>query len=140
MEKPKAKVPRVKPLTRLQQQAPPILQLDNINDDNVDDTYHSYSSNDNTSCCPIPLLSPLILSPLPLPGPEGNRFTKGAENDEQGGGDRGSGGDGGGGEKKAISPPQFGGGWRHPAVEPSPDPSTLFSFFQNQCVLVNRVQ
>ncbi|XP_052202289.1 uncharacterized protein LOC127808024 [Diospyros lotus] len=132
--KPRAKEPGAKPPTRLQKQAPAALQLDQI----ANAAFDAAASRS----CPIPLLSPLILSP--------QQPAEGEADDEKrlmfmasvnGNDGPGIGGGGNNNNSNLIPTPKFGGmGWQHPAVEAMPDPSELFNFFQSQCVLVNRVQ
>ncbi|XP_068669503.1 uncharacterized protein At4g14450, chloroplastic-like [Aristolochia californica] len=101
-----------KEISRLQRRAPASLQID---------TASLLVINRELFCSkdPIPLLSPLVLSPPPLSdlvgqGREGE-WTQPAE--------------------ASWSPPSE--GWQHPAMPAALDPSTLLSFFQSQCVFVN---
>lgn len=115
----KARLP--KPPTRLQKQAPASLHLDQLSSASM-----SSGSADTSSKAILPLLSPLPLSPQPLPETEGNRISA-----------NGNAVDGGGGDQRGIcfAAP---GGWQHPAVATTfPDPSTLFSFFQSQCAVTS---
>nr|KAJ0187428.1 hypothetical protein LSAT_V11C900465060 [Lactuca sativa] len=120
-----------KPPTRLQKQAPATLQFNN-------ELW-------NSSKTVIPLLSPLVVSPAPLPNATGQTQT----------------------QNSFLSPnnvnnnheakmnheiaigiiPQLqqssGGasnsGWRHPAMAgQTPDASALYAYFQSQCVLLPR--
>ncbi|KAA0061869.1 uncharacterized protein E5676_scaffold571G00270 [Cucumis melo var. makuwa] len=110
-----------KPPTRLQKQAPASLHLDQLSSVSM-----SSASNDTYSKAILPLLSPLPLSPQPLPEIDGNRISATGNAVEGGGGN---------GDQRGIgfvAP----GGWQHPAVAATfPDPSTLFTFFQSQCIV-----
>ncbi|KAB1225879.1 hypothetical protein CJ030_MR1G004091 [Morella rubra] len=104
------------PLTRLQKLAPASLQLDTT------DPLAAFGETSNA----IPLLSPLILSPEPVPETtEKPQWESG--NDERDNGDDGS---------EASSPS----GWHHPAVPMFTEPAALFTCFQSQCFLVDNVQ
>ncbi|XP_050215332.1 uncharacterized protein LOC126666348 [Mercurialis annua] len=94
-----------KPPTRLQKKAPSSLELNN--------------SSSSSSFDPIPLLSPLILSPLRHSNETDDfKFPIAWMND------------------KNIETPVLG-GWKRPAaVSGYIEPSSLFSFFQSKCVLV----
>ncbi|KAJ6948138.1 hypothetical protein NC651_002487 [Populus alba x Populus x berolinensis] len=118
-----------KPLTRLQKQAPEALRLDQLSI--TASTNHSLpASHTSPPLTPIPLLSPLSVSPPPLPS-EAEEFTfpvicgdidKGREADI---------GD-------AYSEARV---WQHPAVAGGyTEPSSLFAFFRSKCVLVNHAQ
>ncbi|KAF5446868.1 hypothetical protein F2P56_032465 [Juglans regia] len=104
-----------KPPTRLQKQAPASLQLDKVA------VYGETSK-------AIPFLSPLILSPQPLPETLEIRSGKSGSNEEE---------DNGAKRSKALPP---GGGWQHPAVPVFTEPEALFTCFQSQCLLVDNVQ
>lgn len=109
--------------TRLQKRAPASLELDKI--------YNGFPNNpfapsSNESSNAIPLLSPLVLSPQPLLETKEVRMS---ENNVQGSCCSSS----------SSMPTTT--GWQHPAMDPPfPDPSSLFSFFQKQCVIVNHAQ
>lgn len=108
-----------KPPTRLQKQAPASLHLDQLTSVSM-----SSGSADISSKAVLPLLSPLPSSPQPFPETEGNRRAA-----------NGNTVDGGYGDQRGIcfAPP---GGWQHPAVATTfADPSTLFTFFQSQCIV-----
>ncbi|KAL7247399.1 hypothetical protein ACSBR2_002335 [Camellia fascicularis] len=111
-----------KPPTRLQKKAPAALQLDQM-------TAINAGSNNDGSRSAIPLLSPLILSPLPvqLEGEDKKQLLKSIKND---GHDGEKGNDNNDNNTSAPTPPSQTNG----NVE---DPSSLFTFFQPQCVLVN---
>ncbi|KAF8718768.1 hypothetical protein HU200_025070 [Digitaria exilis] len=103
---------------------------------------------------PIPLLSPLVMSPM-TPVWEADRREGGsgehAAQGRSGGGEqqpqqqRGAARHGGGGERQAhdasLRPPApaapaADGGWRHPALAtPVGEPASLVSFFQSQCAV-----
>ncbi|CAL5353043.1 hypothetical protein ACSBR2_032748 [Camellia fascicularis] len=117
---------RDKTLTRLQKCAPPALRLDQITT-NASNNYPS--SNESNA---IPLLSPLILSPLTMQEEEGEEKLFMESNDEKESNTNNN--------LTFTVPQQSFNGWQHPAVEALPDASSLFTFFQSQCVLVNRVQ
>ncbi|MCI50592.1 hypothetical protein A2U01_0071836, partial [Trifolium medium] len=76
----------------------------------------------------IPLLSPLILSPKPLIYADITLQALKSENsiDE--------------GSRSSSSSTPSSKGWEHPAIASYPNPSSLCSFFQNQCVFVNNAQ
>ncbi|KAG6789350.1 hypothetical protein POTOM_005446 [Populus tomentosa] len=112
-----------KPLTRLQKQAPEALRLDQLSI--TASTNHSLpASHTSPPLTPIPLLSPLSVSPPPLPS-EAEEFTfpvicgdidKGREADI---------GD-------AYSEARV---WHHPAVAGGyTEPSSLFAFFRSKCL------
>ncbi|CAL5334094.1 unnamed protein product [Camellia sinensis] len=111
-----------KPPTRLQQKAPAALQLDQM-------TAINAGSNNDGSRSAIPLLSPLILSPLPvqLEREDKKQLLKSIENDDH---DGEKGDDNNNYDTSAPTQPSQTNG----NVE---DPSSLFTFFQPQCVLVN---
>ncbi|KAK1270077.1 hypothetical protein QJS04_geneDACA007749 [Acorus gramineus] len=101
-----------KPPTRLQKHAPTSLDTNTVSCVNA------------FSPAPIPLLSPLILSPPPSPGREENFTT-----DTSGG-------------KVANArkePTQGSGGWRHPASPMVVEAASLPPFFQSQCSLSHNV-
>ncbi|OAY61178.1 uncharacterized protein LOC110610411 [Manihot esculenta] len=114
-----------KPPTRLQKKAPATLEVANYAK-----TYHLMLSKEASSpLTPIPLLSPLILSP-PLSPQQAEEFMFPMI----------SGGDKGKEEKRgAYCVP---GGWQHPAAPNGGymEPSSLFTFFQYKCVLVNHAE
>ncbi|KAF7120466.1 hypothetical protein RHSIM_Rhsim13G0077200 [Rhododendron simsii] len=115
------------PQTRLQKQAPAALQLDQmVVDGETENPYYCARSNEAPSCCAIPLLSPLVLSPMhsregeeeeQLVIPSARSSSGNVVDDET-----------------TITPPQS------PDSDAFPEASSLFSFFQAQCTLVNRVQ
>ncbi|KAJ8491620.1 hypothetical protein OPV22_013341 [Ensete ventricosum] len=114
---------REKPSSRLQKQAPATLQLDatKLNTDFV------MGADDAAASAPIPLLSPLLLSPSPFWDTEESNS---AEEDK---------GDGGGSQTSSpASPPE---GWRHPALPVlAMEPASLVPRFELQCSIVNNVQ
>lgn len=117
----RARIP--KPPTRLQKQAPASLHLDQLS------SVAMTSGSGNTSSNAIlPLLSPLPLSPQPFPETEGNRKSA-----------NGNAVDGGSGDQRSVGFAAPGpGGWQHPAVPATfADPSTLFTFFQSQCIVTS---
>ena len=113
-----------KPPTRLQRQAPRALDLDQLS------TPLLPASQASPPPTPIPLLSPLSVSPPPLPS-EAEEFTfpvicgdndKGREDDVH----------------DASSEARV---WQHPAVASGYiEPSSLFTFFQSKCLLVDHAQ
>jgi hypothetical protein len=113
-----------KPPTRLQRQAPRALDLDQLS------TPLLPASQASPPPTPIPLLSPLSVSPPPLPS-EAEEFTfpvicgdndKGREDDVH----------------DAYSEARV---WQHPAVASGYiEPSSLFTFFQSKCLLVDHAQ
>ncbi|GMN24061.1 hypothetical protein TIFTF001_000404 [Ficus carica] len=125
--KARARAKTWKPPTRLQAHAPASLQLDQI----------TFSASASVNCLPttdtskaIPLLSPLVLSPQP--SQETTElicgFNQSNEQQQDGMVDK----------IDVRGSPES--GWQHPAVATSADPSTLFSFFQSQCMIVNQAQ
>ncbi|KAF3443475.1 hypothetical protein FNV43_RR05099 [Rhamnella rubrinervis] len=109
-----------KPPTRLQKQAPASLNLDHVSVTSTNETPKA-----------IPLLSPLILSAQPplLETTEKQRFMY-FDDDQLHNIDH----------NKSIAAAASGGGWQHPAVPTFTDPSTLLTFFQSQCMIVNPAQ
>lgn len=111
-----------KPPTRLQKRAPASLQLDR--------SINAFAwEKADSSPTPIPLLSPLILSPTPLfehdvtPVSEAEK-KGGVECEDE--------------ERKSMPPP---GGWRHPALPMVVvEPASLLPMLQFQCALVHNVQ
>lgn len=118
-----------KPPSRLQKQAPPILQLDLVP---IPASTNPFSTSNEANDKAIPLLSPLILSPEPFLEATERRASE--SGNEQIGGDD---------EKDVIdttpnSPPE---GRKQPVVSNAfPDASSLFTFFQSQCMIVNHAQ
>lgn len=95
---------------------------------------------------PIPLLSPLVVSPtVPVweadqAGAGADQLAEGRSGAEQQ--QRGAARHGGSGERQAhdVSPrppaPAVGAGWRHPALSaPVAEPASLVALFQSQCAL-----
>ncbi|KAL4558202.1 hypothetical protein LXL04_036400 [Taraxacum kok-saghyz] len=124
-------VSEVKPPTRLQKQAPATLQFSEITNNEVW----------NSSRTVIPLLSPLVLSPNSLPDSTGqtqNSFLAPNNNNNHEAKMNleiaiGMNPEGGGGARNS--------GWRHPAMAgPTADTSSLYAYFQSQCVLLPRNQ
>lgn len=113
-----------KPPTRLQKQAPASLQLDKV----APAVDPSAVSSETPKA--IPFLSPLELSPQPLPETVEKR-----SGPESGSGDQKDNGE----EEKSdqVSSP---GGWQHPAAPALADSPTLCTSFQSQCLLVDHVQ
>lgn len=110
-----------KPPTRLQKKAPASLKFDQVSTSAANDSF-------NGTPKAIPLLSPLVLSPQPLPETsEKRRF--GCAEDKHHGEDKRS---------EAVPLPED--GWQHPAVATFADPSSLFTFFQSQCMIINPAQ
>merc|ERR1712071_167511 len=122
-----AKAKEGKPPTRLQKRAPAFLQLDQAAS-NINNNPFSPCSDIAEA---IPLLSPLVLSPQPLPEIIEKRLlgrSATLNNDDNDNVNRSG----------ATSPP---GGWQHPAVPATfTEPSTMFTLFQSQCLLVDHVQ
>lgn len=109
-----------KPPTRLQKQAPASLNIDHVSLASANETPKA-----------IPLLSPLILSPQPLlETTEKQRFVC-FDDDQEHDIDH---------TKSIAAAAAGGGGWQHPAVPTFTDPSTLLTFFQSQCMIVNPAQ
>ncbi|XP_050203609.1 uncharacterized protein LOC126653725 [Mercurialis annua] len=106
-----------KPPTRLQKRAPTTLQV------NYSTSYPLLPSSGSPHT-PIPLLSPLVVSPQPLSEAEEFRFPIM------------------GGDSKKVAPAVLPGGeWHHPAVANGYiEPSSLFNIFQSKCVLVNHAK
>ncbi|XVF20003.1 hypothetical protein REPUB_Repub11eG0160400 [Reevesia pubescens] len=111
-----------KPPTRLQKQAPASLKLDRMKivDASAGRTSTLGPSTRTSSepATPIPLLTPLALSPNPFP--ETNEFTFPTA-----------------GKKTTTPAPAF--GWKQQAAAGAGyvDASTLLALFQNKCVTVN---
>ncbi|XP_010920521.1 uncharacterized protein [Elaeis guineensis] len=110
--------------TRLQKRAPASLQLDR----SINSSARGKADSDS-SPTPIPLLSPLILSPTPefeadvAPVSEVEKKGGGECEDE---------------ERMSMPPP---GGWRHPALPMVVvEPASLLPMFHFQCALVHNVQ
>ncbi|XP_004487241.1 uncharacterized protein [Cicer arietinum] len=110
--------------TRLQKHAPASLDIDMVINDRPSNPF-DYSSK------AIPLLSPLILSPKPLYADITIQALQSQNNDSNDIINEGSG---------SSSSTPGSAGWEHPAIASFPDPSSLSSFFQNQCVFVNHAQ
>ncbi|KAF7805429.1 Major viral transcription factor [Senna tora] len=115
--------------TRLQKRAPASLQLDKVN--SVFPTNPFDPSHESSNA--IPLLSPLILSPQPLMETKEARMSEiGNNNCSNVQGICCS---------SSMPMPMPATGWQHPAMAPPfPEPSSLLSFFQKQCVIVNHAQ
>lgn len=116
--------------TRLQTHAPPCLQLDLITA-MASSSAEPFPRSEIDSRKAIPLLSPLDLSPkIDLHNDEdriigGHTSTTTDDDDEVAAND-------------AVSPEN---GWQHPAVPATfADPSSLFGFFQSQCIIANQAQ
>ncbi|XP_009375968.1 uncharacterized protein LOC103964726 [Pyrus x bretschneideri] len=108
--------------TRLQQRAPVSLQLDQIASTASTNTLYEDAS------MTIPLLSPVV---IPSPNPVAVVIEKGGDQNV----------------RSSIAPPfpaaggwqhPAAGGWHHPALSPFVDPSTLFTVFQTQCMILNQ--
>ncbi|KAM6578052.1 hypothetical protein CsatB_029889 [Cannabis sativa] len=141
--------------TRLKAHAPPCLLLDQIISMAAVAAEPRFPANypEIDSCKAIPLLSPLILSPNPDAAANDDndqerivdeKDTSVGGNDDDGdeieGDDDKDGDQGENGvvaEDDAVSPKN---GWQHPAVPTFVDPSSLFSFFQSQCIIANQAQ
>ncbi|XP_042482628.1 uncharacterized protein LOC122063040 [Macadamia integrifolia] len=124
--------------SRLQKKAPKTaLQLDhNMNynaaaADNPSCSSSSSSSTSSASRLPIPLLSPLIVAPPPLPQSEGNKGVAAGGMSQPVNHNRKK------GEAAVSAPPRD--GCRHPATNTAPftKTSSLFSFFHSQCCIVH---
>jgi hypothetical protein len=105
--------------TRLQRHAPASLQLDKI-DAAATGSFSAATSGETPKA--IPLLSPLVLSPEPLPETVEKILS---ESDN--------------GEKRSLQGSPAG-GWKHPAVATFTEPPNLLALLQSQCVLVDNVQ
>ncbi|KAL6967585.1 hypothetical protein U1Q18_033393 [Sarracenia purpurea var. burkii] len=132
--KSKSILPAAKPPTRLQKQAPAALHLDQFAvSGNIDNSNYPSSSTETFSRCAIPLLSPLVVSPIPSKERERKQSTaiagSGCGDDESSQGSDGS----------TITPTQSS-GWQHPAAEALPDASSLVNLFQSQFLLVHHAQ
>lgn len=111
-----------KPPTRLQKHAPASLQLDKV----APAVDPSAVSGETPKA--IPFLSPLVLSPQPLPETVEKRSGESGSDDQKDNGEE---------EKsEALSP----GGWQHPAAPALADPAALCTSFQSKCLLVDHVQ
>ncbi|KAF8683662.1 hypothetical protein HU200_044591 [Digitaria exilis] len=135
-----------RPPSRLQKHAPASLQLEQAAAAGAVPAAGAWGD----GRAPIPLLSPLVMSPM-APVWEADRREGGSgEHAAQGriGGEqqqRGAARHGGGGERQAhdasLRPPAPAapagdGGWRHPALAtPVGEPASLVSFFQSQCAV-----
>ncbi|KDP42212.1 hypothetical protein JCGZ_02942 [Jatropha curcas] len=123
---PKIKTKYGKPPTRLQKKAPASLLLDNNGNNNI-------LKEKMSPLTPIPLLSPLIISPPPSPQ-QGEEFrfpviTGDIDNGNQD-------------KKTANCVPRE---WQHPATVAGGgggymEQSSLFTTFQSKCVLVNNAE
>lgn len=109
-----------KPPSRLQKQAPACLNLDHVS-----------VALTNEIPKAIPLLSPLILSPQPLLETTEKHTRCYDDQQQQHNVDH---------NNSIANAAAAGGGWQHPAVPTFTDPSTLFTFFQSQCMIVNPAQ
>lgn len=115
-----AKEGKEKSPSRLQKQAPASLQVDRT----TNALSFRQSPNSHT---PIPLLSPLILSPTLLSEVETeDEVDEGSRQDPRE-------------DDKVVGLPPLG-GWQHPAAPMSMEPSSLLKFFQSQCAVANSVQ
>ncbi|TKY48391.1 hypothetical protein E2542_SST25809 [Spatholobus suberectus] len=103
--------------TRLQKHAPASLDIDKVLSDRPSNPFSDASR-------AIPLLSPLILSPQPMYA-DITIQVRTSENENNGSGSA----------SRASST-----GWQHPAMASFPEPSSLCSFFQKQCVFLNHAQ
>ncbi|XP_057453135.1 uncharacterized protein LOC130744996 [Lotus japonicus] len=107
--------------TRLQKHAPASLEIDKVLSERPSNPFGEASN-------AIPLLSPLVISPQILY----------AETVEQNPNAQNSGGNEGWSSSSKSNTPNT--GWKHPAMAPFPEPSSLCSFLQKQCVIVNNTQ
>lgn len=127
-------IPKIqKPPTRLQKQAPSSLKLDQII--TTANTYPFVpSSMASSSLTPIPLLSPLFLSPpiSPLPQEVEEFSFPVISTDDTNNSNK---------DNESAST-NAAGVWQHPAVDCGGymEPSSLFVFFQSKCVIVNHAQ
>ncbi|XP_020223425.1 uncharacterized protein LOC109805665 [Cajanus cajan] len=103
--------------TRLQKHAPASLDIHKVLSDCPSNPFVEASR-------AIPLLSPLVLSPQPVYADIISIQVRTSENN-------------GSGSMIACASST---GWEHPAMASFPEPSTLCSFFQKQCVFVNHAQ
>ncbi|CAK7331446.1 unnamed protein product [Dovyalis caffra] len=119
-----------KPPTRLQQRAPRALDLDQLSAASPTNQPFLLATQTSPPLTTIPLLSPLSLSPPSLPS-EAEEFTFPVicgDNDKGREADIGD----------AYSEARV---WQHPAVASGYiEPSSLFTFFQSKCVLVDHAQ
>lgn len=105
--------------TRLQKHAPASLEINKV----LNNRFPNPFSPSGESSKAIPLLSPLILSPQTL-------YTESSIQASQNCGNEG----------RNSSPNTSTTGWKHPAMAPFSEPSSLCSLLQTQCVLVNNAQ
>ncbi|XP_061368481.1 uncharacterized protein LOC133311441 [Gastrolobium bilobum] len=113
--------------TRLKKHAPASLEIDKVLSGRPDNPFAPSVEASNA----IPLLSPLFLSPQTLYS-ETTIHARTSENS----GNNGSISN----EGRSSSSTPINNGWKHPAMAPCPEPSSLCSILQKQCVLVNNTQ
>ncbi|XP_045802963.1 uncharacterized protein LOC123896640 [Trifolium pratense] len=107
--------------TRLQKHAPASLDIHMVLNERPSNPFGDPSR-------AIPLLSPLILSPKPLIYADiALQALKSEDSIDEG-------------SSSSSSSTPGSKGWEHPAIASYPSPSSLCSFFQNQCVFVNNAQ
>ncbi|XVE79538.1 hypothetical protein DITRI_Ditri14bG0066600 [Diplodiscus trichospermus] len=113
-----------KPPTRLQKHAPASLQLDQMKAEAARSCPFGPSNGTSDGPIPIPLLTPLALSPIPFP--ETEEFVFPIDDKKA--------------TKSAPTSATALFGWKSPAGTGYVEASPLFSLFQNKCVLVNDSQ
>lgn len=107
-----------KPPTRLQKHAPATLQIDQMKGEAEAEAASRTTSSE--AATPIPLLTPLAMSPTPFPDKE-EEFVFPTD------------------DRKAPTSTAF--GWKNPAGAAGyVEASTFFALFQNKCVLFNDAQ
>lgn len=113
-------------LTRLQKHAPASLEINEVLGDRPTNPFAPSGEASKA----IPLLSPLTQSPQTFYA-ERETTTIQAHTSQN------SGSNNGGSISNGSTPST---GWKHPAMAPFSEPSSLCSFLQKQCVIVNNTQ
>ncbi|XP_022729601.1 uncharacterized protein LOC111284844 [Durio zibethinus] len=113
-----------KPPTRLQKHAPASLKLDQMKAAAARISPFGPCTGNSEAATPIPLLTPLALSPNPFPGTE--EFLFPIDDKEA--------------ATPASTPTPTAFGWKQPAGAGYVEASTFMALFQNKCVLVNDAQ
>ncbi|KAJ4846002.1 hypothetical protein Tsubulata_040716 [Turnera subulata] len=120
-----------KPPTRLQNQAPPCLEIDHI----IRSSNPFNKAAASSPLTPIPLLSPLVVSPRE--GVEEFRFPVVFNNNNHAAAEKGETPDPNNNHNNNTNSNMM----QHPALTGIyMEPSALFSLFQSKCVLVNHAQ